>query len=820
MLMNRTALPLVLALIVALSAGASSLLAQGPPRRDGGRASRPLLRALDTDGDRKLSKAEVNAALASLRALDKNGDGNLEIDEVLPTRDEGEGERGFGGPGGPGGPPPFGRGLSLAEGPVGAILDKDGDGELYDDEVTDAKESLLKFDRDGDGALSRRELTRGRRAMRRRLRGDRGGEPGFGRPPGGGFGGGRRGEGQGRSGGTPAPEELTPEEGAARIDKLETFRALSYQGEEVMIDTHLADLEFVKFQIESTDAPKHPLYFMNTKTFRAHPMFMQAMGMNSRDRSRMRGVLIRWPNLLAPDGSTGLYTFEFEPNDAYPYAKIRLAHDQLIAQASILKGRLAYNVLDGARRQYEKDRQLYVDSGLPIFEDTDRYAKAAYLALHQGEAFGRLRLMDGEELPSGRDIVVYRTLPNEMPRVAGVITAVRQTPLSHVNLRAIQDDVPNAYLADVADRADVKALIGKTVRYAVTQDGWELREATAAEVEAHLRDLRPAAAQTPPRDLNVKKIRSFRDVGFADSKAFGVKAANLAELSRVNLSEAQSPDGYAIPFHFYAAFMKHNRFYAMAERMMANKDFRGNARTREQSLKKFRKAIKKGKMPAWMHQALSAAQGQFAKGASIRCRSSTNNEDLPGFSGAGLYDSYTHHPDEGHLSKSVKQVFASLWNFRAFEERAFYRINHAATAMGVILQLATAEEQANGVAVTRDVLYGTEKKDGVRFYVNAQVGEDLVTNPEAGSIPEELLISPRNPKTDRVIRLSSRTQSGNRLLTPTQLVTLRRALRAIDGHYRALYAPKEGEPFAMEIEFKITKKGGMLIKQARPWVFR
>ena len=59
--------------------------------------------------------------------------------------------------------------------------------------------------------------------------------------------------------------------------------------------------------------------------------------------------------------------------------------------------------------------------------------------------------------------------------------------------------------------------------------------------------------------------------------------------------------------------------------------------------------------------------------------------NLRGFSGAGLYDSFTHHPDEGHLSKSIKQVFASLWNFRAFEARDFYRIDHLTTAMGVLV---------------------------------------------------------------------------------------------------------------------------------------
>ena len=36
----------------------------------------------------------------------------------------------------------------------------------------------------------------------------------------------------------------------------------------------------------------------------------------------------------------------------------------------------------------------------------------------------------------------------------------------------------------------------------------------------------------------------------------------------------------------------------------------------------------------------------FAEGINRRYRSSTNNEDLPGFNGAGLYDSKSQKPSE------------------------------------------------------------------------------------------------------------------------------------------------------------------------------
>jgi hypothetical protein len=52
------------------------------------------------------------------------------------------------------------------------------------------------------------------------------------------------------------------------------------------------------------------------------------------------------------------------------------------------------------------------------------------------------------ETPGSRDIVLYDALPNSLPRVGGIITSVIQTPLSHDNLSAIQDDFPNAYIKD------------------------------------------------------------------------------------------------------------------------------------------------------------------------------------------------------------------------------------------------------------------------------------------------------------------------------------------------------------------------------------
>ena len=131
--------------------------------------------------------------------------------------------------------------------------------------------------------------------------------------------------------------------------------------------------------------------------------------------------------------------------------------------------------------------------------------------------------------------------------------------------------------------------------------------------------------------------------------------------------------------------------------------------------------------------------------------------------------------------------------------------------MGVLVHPSYEDERANGVAVTTDPIYGTEGT----FYLNTQLGEDLVTNPEALSVPEEVLLNAAGGYA--IVRPSNQVADGGQILTDTQLDELRAYLAAIHSTFGDLY-PGEGD-FAMEVEFKVTSEGQVAIKQARPWVF-
>jgi hypothetical protein len=56
-------------------------------------------------------------------------------------------------------------------------------------------------------------------------------------------------------------------------------------------------------------------------------------------------------------------------------------------------------------------------------------------------------------------------------------------------------------------------------------------------------------------------------------------------------------------------------------------------------------------------------------------------------------------------------------------------------------------------------------------------------------------------------------------MSEAQIYQLRDHLKMIHSRFETLYKSGEGEPFLMEIEFKITAQGILAIKQARPWVF-
>ena len=594
-------------------------------------------------------------------------------------------------------------------------------------------------------------------------------------------------------------------DGAVAVPDTHTYDALAIGG-------------YFKFALLGMDTDRPSVYFINANTHPTHQTFLDDRHIN---RQRViLGTIAYRQNRLAPDGSQGVYLYSLNTlpsRYSFSFSLMERTHTLLAASMPLLEDNLALYVRNRELPYIQSDLPLYRESRINLVFDGDVYSNIDFLALNLGVGVGRLQVLDPDGRPHPRDIVLYEALPNELPRVAGIISTVPQTPLSHVNLRAIQDGIPNAYIRDIRDDPAIAPLIGDFVRYEVTEDGYSIRAATKAEVDAHYEASRPAEEQTPEFDLSVTGIKPLSQIGFEDWKAFGVKAANVAVLGTLGFPEGTVPAGFAIPFYFYDEFMKAHDFYTRIETMLANEDFQTDFEVQDDRLDDLRDDIKDADSPQWIIDALTAMHATYPEGQSLRYRSSTNNEDLPGFNGAGLYDSKTQDPDETEedgIDKSLKQVFASLWTFRAFTEREFHRIDHLAAKMGVLVHPNYSDELANGVAVSFDPIRGL---DGY-YYVNTQVGEDLVTNPEAHSIPEELLLR-RDQGTYAVLSTSNLVEAGELLMSDAQLIQLRDHLTVIHERFAVLYNPAPDDPFAMEIEFKITSENVLAIKQARPWVF-
>ncbi|MCH7917530.1 MAG: hypothetical protein IIC50_06050 [Planctomycetes bacterium] len=588
----------------------------------------------------------------------------------------------------------------------------------------------------------------------------------------------------------------------------------------------------VKFLILDVHTSSPQLYFQNTKTFAFHYSFAtQGLGLTlslsqfnsvtyfSDQRHNLAGSLVAHDNYQPNEGPAGIYTLEFWPTDPVSYEHVQLAYDLVTDTMPFAAELLHYHAPGETQRfLYDQQREDYDDSGMRVISTEELFGRQRYAPLNLGHAYGLLRQPNSFDVVSARDIVILKTLPNTLSHVSGIITEVPQTPLSHINIKAKQNDTPNAYIRNASSDPNITNLIGQYVRYEVLPDGFSLTPASFEDVNVFFENIRPKETQVPPRDLSVIDIAPTPTIGFHDSPAFGAKAANVAELWRL-LPAGVVPAGFAVPFYFYDTFMEHNGFYDMARDLIADPQFKTDPEIRRLVLKEFRRTIRKqGTLPEWMRSALDAMhrQRRYPPGTSLRCRSSTNNEDLPGFNGAGLYDSYTHHPHEGHIEKSMKQVWASLWNYRAFEERDFHRIDHFSAAMGVLVHRNYENEQVNGVAVTKNIFDVNWRG----YYVNAQLGEDLVTNPDAASVPEEFLVAEllgQERYEIQYIRFSNAIPVGEHLLTKVQVFELADHMNLIQDHFRQLYASRDRN-FAMDIEFKITAEGRLAIKQARPWI--
>lgn len=101
----------------------------------------------------------------------------------------------------------------------------------------------------------------------------------------------------------------------------------------------------------------------------------------------------------------------------------------------------------------------------------------------------------------------------------------------------------------------------------------------------------------------------------------------------------------------------------------------------------------------------------------VAVRSSATAEDLPGMSFAGQQETYLNVRGEAALLDAVRRCWASLWTSRAIGYRSKMGIDHAAVAMGVVVQRMVPSE-VSGVLFTANPTTGERGE----MVVNASFG--------------------------------------------------------------------------------------------------
>src|SRR5947207_6068741 len=223
----------------------------------------------------------------------------------------------------------------------------------------------------------------------------------------------------------------------------------------------------------------------------------------------------------------------------------------------------------------------------------------------------------------------------------------------------------------------------------------------------------------PRSDLSVTRLADLSEQRASSVVAYGAKSANLGEIIHAHLPGFAVPPGFTIPFFYYDQFLKQNKLDDAIYQMLNDQKFVHDPAYRRAYLTRMREQIQKGTIdPALRAETLRRLHTEFP-GKGVFARSSTNSEDLPNFNGAGLYTSMPNLRTDDQLIEGIKTVWASVWNFEAYEARERAGIDHAKIYMAVLIQEGINSE-SSGVMITTDPFNRNDTQPAI--YISAKRG--------------------------------------------------------------------------------------------------
>lgn len=573
---------------------------------------------------------------------------------------------------------------------------------------------------------------------------------------------------------------------------------------------------------------KNKIYYVNSQMFRFHQDFANSQYLSLKrgedffkdvyinDNRRLIVGTIAWQTPVQK------FTFEFWDGDLISADLIKLTND-------IVNKTFFTSVAFKANSIRQED--LAAKLNIPKVSADDISKNQEYLALNTAKGVGRIHVIDklDDTVEIGyNEILVLKELPIDLPPVAGIIVSQPSSPISHINLLAKGWQIPNAYIKNANEL--FRKYDGTWYKFETTLTDYKLT-LCLKECLDKIPDIAPTVYgknfKAPPSDLKVTKLAFINEMRAKDSSVYGSKSANLGEILRSRPKDFDVPNGFGIPFVCYKQFMESNGFDKIMDDLMDDQDFVHNPSVRRKKLSEFRDRLQHARIDDKLRDEIIEKWKTVLGGKPVFVRSSSNAEDSGKFSGAGLYSSVSNVTQEDKIIEAVKTVWASIWNFKAYEARERNFVEHENTYMSVLIQIGV-EMDNGGVMVTKDP-YNDRNKGAV--YISSTFGHNqAVTQPGEGKaasekvpIPEQILYTPRSNSVQVLTRSDQETmfvpQPDGGLkevpFTPKRRVLSDAVARSLVKAANEIKRIFEGVD--QDIEWGIMK-GRIYIVQSRPYI--
>ncbi|MEP6742884.1 MAG: PEP/pyruvate-binding domain-containing protein [bacterium] len=499
-------------------------------------------------------------------------------------------------------------------------------------------------------------------------------------------------------------------------------------------------LPHVLFVIDRKDGNK--IYYINTKRYAFHKDFVNGIYLslergreffeNNYLKANRRFIL----GTIAYQTPLKRWTFEFWEGDVISADQIKIAAD--VINRSFFAS-VAYK--PNSVRQDEESRTLV---GMQRVLQSDIAREQEYQALNLATGLGRIHVIPklDEHVEIGfNEILVLDEVPIQLPPVAGVITSKPSTPLSHINLLAKGWGIPNAYIKNA--QTLLKQYDGWWVTFETKRDSYSIKRAGIDQLREYQKRLAQRLDVVKPKfDLSETRLLGLSQQRAGSSIAFGGKSANLGELMNAHLPGIMVPNGFAVPFYYYDQFLKANKIDDAIYALLNDKQFVHDPAFRRARLTELRQRIEQGKFDEKLRLQILGRVRRELPEKGLFVRSSSNSEDLPNFSGAGLYTTVPNVRGDQQLIEAIKTVWASLWNFEAYEARERMAVDHSKIFMAVLIQEGINSE-SSGVMITTDpfdkenrgAIYISAKRGlGIKVVEGKKVAEQIIYRPRANAV--------------------------------------------------------------------------------------